>query len=537
MNLAQRVRSLFARTTAVRKPLVRRFYPQLEGLTDRITPAVTASVAGGVLTVKAVGDAFDDKLTLGFSPFAGRFTVTGTNGTAVNTVANGIFDAVDVKSMKFDLGDGDDSVQGNFVFLAGGISFQGGNGANTFSLVNSVIGGSVAVTNLTNATGTDTTVLFGCTINGNITVNSGLGSTTGGFTNLITLGSLKYTTASSTLIPGDDAITFTRLNAGGSVSLALANGSNKLTSSINPFGVGGSFTYNGGSGTDTIDIPFGATFGTSATFNLGDNTNSINVTGNAALFVGTKLTVTAGAGNDSITLKTSVESYVHGAASFKLGDGNNTFVSDFLRVGSLGLTTGIGDDTGTFDNLIVAGAATLNFGGGTNTVNLASTAASSGASNIGGALTLTTGGGADTIKIGTATNGFCAVSGAAKFTLGSAAVGNGNDDLQIDSARFASSLSIVGGSGNDTLLIGNLTDVAIAGKLTVYANAGNDLLQLGLANDSNKLVRLLVAPVVNGGAGSDSLMFINDGNVQGPPGVVVLLTGPVLGKAGWEGIN
>jgi hypothetical protein len=536
MNLAQRFRFLFG----VRKPLARRCRPQLEGLTERITPAVTASVIAGVLTVKpeTPTDANDDVLSVTpVAGFAGRFTLAAVNGTFVNGTPFGTFDAVGVTSMKVDLGEGNDSLEAKNLVLTGGISFRGGNGSNTFTLEDSLIGGGVSVTNLTNTSGSDNTTILNSTINGSVAVNGGLGATSGFFNNAFILGNLNYTTASSTMNPGDDSIDGSGLIVGGNITVALANGENEFKANTIPVETGGGFTYTGGAGGDRVDFTAGASIGTFATINLGEGENFM--TGQAYdVFVGTKLTVTAGAGNDFFALTSATLSRVKGAVVFNLGNGVNSVVTSRLQVGSLGVNAGTGNDTGTFNNLTVAGAASLNFGAGTNTIKLSSTGSSTAPSVIGGALTLTTGAGADLLQIGV--NNAFRVGGAAKFTVGTTAAGNGNDSVQINNALFASSLSIVGGAGNDGLHIGDAASVGIAGKLTVNANAGNDQLFLGTFNDPSKVVRLLVVPVLIGGAGAGDIVKMfpqaNGGNVQGPPGVTVFPTGPALLAAGWEGI-
>lgn len=772
MNLAQSLRSLFARKSAGRNAPARGFLPQLECLTERIMPALTANVVNGVLIVKneTLQDADGDivKVTP-VAGFAGRFNVASVNGI-LNNVGFGTYDAVGVNSMVIDLGDGNDTFEADGLVLAGGITFKGGNGSNKFDLATSLIGGSVSITNLTNATGTDNTFISHSTINGNVTVNSGLGDTLGQFTNVRILGSLKYTTNSSALIPGNDEIQADALAVSGDITMALANGDNEFAGQFTPVEAGGSFSYTGGTGVDRVVFDAGAIFGTSATIALGDNNNFMMAQASLGLFVGTKLTVTAGAGIDFIALTSSDASRVAGAASFNLGNGQNTLLLNRLRAGSLGLTTGTGDDiatlknltvagglavlggdgkntfqleasliggsvsvtnltntagedvitikdstihasvvvnsglgdtngqltnvhilgslkyttasnpllpgadsvlgygltvggnitlalangvnqftgaitpveaggsfsytggagrdqvsflsgaifgasatialgendntmstygaglfvgtqltvtggtgedyvgfsstafsrvnraasfnlgngtntfiatnlragslsvttgsgsdTGTFDNLTVIGAAALNFGSGTNTVNLASTASSTTATTIGGAFTLTTGANGDTIKVGA--NATFNVGGAAKFTTGTSVIGNGSDSLQINSALFASSLGIFGGSGVDTILLANTNSISIAGKLTVNTNASDDRLDLGVFADANKAVRLLVVPSLIGGAGSgDVIRIFGQGYIQGPPGVVVLPTGPALLAGGWEGL-
>jgi hypothetical protein len=547
MNLAHLTRSLFTRKPGVQKPLARRCRPQLEGLTDRVTPAVTASVVGGVLTIKATGADADDALYLSPIPqFDDRVKVRSTNGGIVNGTPDGSFDAIGVNSIQCDLGEGNDTLDMSGVNVPRNISFRGGNGANSFYYNNATVGGSISVTNRTNFTGKDLVHIRSATINGNVTVNNGLGSTKGLFSDLDVKGSLKYTSTSSALIPGDDVIVAGLLHVEGNITLALANGTNTFlggedgsqgTSVFGPMDTGGSFTYTGGTGLDNVLFNFGATIGTAATITLGQNLNTMKVTGNNGLSVGTKLTVTAGTGNDSIDLISTAQSRVTGAASFKLGDGNNAFTTSSLRAGLLGLTTGAGNDTGTFDNLIVDGAATLKFGAGTNTVKLASTSSGSVASTIGGALTVTTGAGADAIQVGT--DEAFSVGGAATFTLGTTARDNGSDGLAINNATFASTLNIISGAGNDALYIADLYAVSIIGKLTVNAGAGNDQLVLGMFNDPSKVVRLTVVPNLIGGAGGDVLKIFpqtGGGNVQGPPGVTVLPAPDALVAAGWEGL-
>src|SRR5262249_15154899 len=155
---------------------------------------------------------------------------------------------------------------------------------------------------------------------------------------------------------------------------------------------------------------------------------------------------------------------------------------------------------GTFDNLTVVGAASMNFGAGTNTVKLSSTTNSTAVTTIGGTCTLVTGAGADTVQVGS--NNAVRVGGTARFYLGTTDAGNGNDSLQVNNALFAASLAIVTGSGSDGVFIANLLSVGVGGRLTVTTNAGDDQLNLGVANDFNKVVRLLAVPVLTGGAGT-----------------------------------
>jgi hypothetical protein len=776
MKLAQMFRSLFVRKPAVRKAPARSFCPHLECLSERIMPAVSATVSAGVLTVKPTlaNDGNPDLLTIvPVAGFAGRFTLTSTNGFLNNTPF-GTFDAIGVTAMKFDLGEGNDSLEATDLVLAGGFTFLGGNGSNTLKLNNCLIGGSVSVTNLTNATGTDYTIIEDSRINGSVSVNGGLGNTNGQFNNVKIFGSLSYTTLSSADIPGNDAVLVPGLSVGGGITLMLANGDNQFTGSVTPLEIGGSLNYSGGTGKDKVDFLSGAVISNSATIALGEGNNFMTCQGSTGLFIGTKLTVTAGAGEDYVELSSTAMSRVYAGATFNLGNGANTFkITTGLRAASLGLTTGTGDDTITLDNLAIAGglsfvggdgantfqldnsivgsvniknltnttgtdftviqsstinggftmngglgdtitqfnsvyilgslmytalssdsilgddsitaqglyvggninlalakgenefksaqdtveaggsftytggagtdklffdagaiigtfasitlgdganllaaqfsiglfvgtylnvtagaggdfvaltssnlsrvkgnasfnlgsgnntfmalnlqagslglvtgaandtvtvdnmtvigAATFNVGAGVNTVKLASSTASSTASSIGGSLTVNAGIGADTIRVGS--NDVVRVGGVAKFTLGTTAVGNDADSLQINTAIFASALNIVTGSGSDVIAIAQLASVSVAGKLNVNANAGDDQLFLGVFSDANKTLRLLMVPTLIGGAGAaDIVRIFGLGSIQGPPSppnASVLPTGPGLLAAGWEGI-
>lgn len=527
MKIAQRLRTLLAPRSA---PTARRFRPRLETLTDRIAPAVTAAVNGGVLTVQATGAAADDEMTVLPLDFPGRFRVTGTGGTVVNGTANGTLDALGVNSIRFDLGDGDDLVTMDNILLPGGITFRGGNGANFFALRTSRIGGSVSVTHQNNDADTDVTGILSTTVNGNVIVSNGTGAASGTFLGASIQGNLSYTTPGS----GTDTVLATGLNVGGNITLALGDGANSFTGETLPVEAGGRFRYTGGAGVDVVALRSDTTFGASATISLGEGANNIGFSGDMGLFVGSRLRVTAGAGNDVISL-VPTGARVTKAASFSLGDGNNIFLTNDFRMGSLSLITGGGNDTATLDDLIVVGAANLNLGPGTNTVELASTGASTAASSVGGAFTLSSGVGADTIRVGV--NFPFHVVGAARFTTGTAAGVNGNDLVFISRSLFASGLAIVTGSGNDVVQLALLGSIGVAGRLGVNGGAGNDDVSVGTFNDAARAVRVTAVPsFVGGGGDADILRLFGQGNLLGPPGVNVLPTGPALTAAGWEGI-
>lgn len=131
------VGSMVARWFGSRRPIrrsqVRRFAPGVVGLEDRLTPAVTASFSGGVLSV--VGDALDNMVTVSRDKAGtllvnnGAIAVSGETPTVANTVRIDLFGQDGNDTLSLDQKSGDLPA----AFLFGGLGNDiliGGSGGD-----------------------------------------------------------------------------------------------------------------------------------------------------------------------------------------------------------------------------------------------------------------------------------------------------------------------------------------------------------------------------------------------------------------------
>src|SRR5262245_49724732 len=125
----------------------------VEGLESRWTPAnVTAAVTNGVLNLTAVSAAEMEDLSISSGVTPGSVMIAPGANTTINNNATPI-SMKGVNSIVISLKGGDDAVAVNDLNLAGGINFQGGDGANNFSMTHSQLGGSLKVVNGNNPMG------------------------------------------------------------------------------------------------------------------------------------------------------------------------------------------------------------------------------------------------------------------------------------------------------------------------------------------------------------------------------------------------
>ncbi|NOU52358.1 tandem-95 repeat protein [Pseudoalteromonas sp. JBTF-M23] len=296
-------------------------------------------------------------------------------------------------------------------------------------------------------------------------------------------------------------------------------------------------TADGSTGTDTLSVPTGSdltgftsltgfetlTPDSGASITLNESQHDAFSTINGA---GTnQFTISSADGDQALTGDADIESYVLGEAmSFTLADAAQN------------VTGSTGDDTVNVTTLSATG--TLNGGSGTDTLQ-----ASSGA-NISGAtvsafesLTLASGAsvtmseaqhdsfstvtapGSETITISSATDGLTgnsavesySLSVANTFTLGSASqnlVGSASDDT-VNVGTLTATGSIVGGSGTDTLTVGNGGSIAgatISGfeNLTVTSGGSATLSASQLSAFSGTV----------SGAGTETITVSGDGSVS-----------------------
>lgn len=304
--------------------------------------------------------------------------------------------------------------------LARNLSVNGGDGANTLTataLSMLFVGGNLTVTNGTNAAGTDSTVLGDVNVRGSVTVANGNGDSdtriereSPGFS--LVSGNLTVTNGT-----GTDSVVLNDTNVGGNFTVkngsAGAGGVAGHVQTLNVFNTARSYVRGNVSVTDMDGDRDAATSGLfdvevlgNATWALGTGTAKIGFDGlttsqptvvrgsltvagsgattvqagktfdSAGLVVGRNLTVTLGAGSDSLTL---FKVQVGGAARFNLGAGTNAVtIDDTLFAGTLNLTAGAGNDTisldatpGTAGATTFEGAVTMSLGAGDDTLNRA----------------------------------------------------------------------------------------------------------------------------------------------------------------------
>lgn len=264
-----------------------------------------------------------------------------------------------------------------------------------------------------------------------------------------------------------------------------------------------------GSGNDQLSVFYIQTGGRVAreTINLGDGNNTISLSASTADY-----SVTTGSGNDSVTLST-------GTATIDLGAGTNNFTSN--SADRVSVSAGSGDDTYTLLNgrdITISDSGgnnlfrlsrdgyNLNIGGGNNRFDF------NGAREVGGN-NITTGDGNDTFTLSYSS-----------ITAGSANFINAGDGANSLLASFASSaFQVTSGSGNDTITTGDGNDSIFSGggadfvstnfgDDSIFSGAGNDTIDGGFGNDylfadsgNDSLVGFWGDDTLNGGEGADTM--------------------------------
>jgi hypothetical protein len=401
--------------------------PRLERLEGRDVPGnLTVTYAAASRTLTVGGDAGNNDLAVHQQPDSSFILSSATD--SINNNNGPYFPPGTVRNITVRMLGGDDHVtldsqdqglDGPFL-LAGNLSVNGGDGANTLTataLSMLFVGGNLTVTNGTNAAGADTTVLADVNVRGSVTVANGNGDSdtriereSAGFSlvsgNLtVTNGTGKDTVVlKDTNVGGNFTVKNGRAGAGGvaghvqtfnvlnttrsyirgNVSVTDVDGNeDAVTSGLFDVEVLGNLTWGLGTGTAAVGFDgFTTAQPTIVRGNLtvtGSGTTTVQAGktfNSAGLVVGRNLTVSLGAGNDSLTL---FKAQVGGASQFNLGAGTNAVkIDDTLFAGTLTLTAGAGNDTvnldatpGTAGATTFERAVTMSLGAGDDTLNRA----------------------------------------------------------------------------------------------------------------------------------------------------------------------
>jgi Ca2+-binding RTX toxin-like protein len=223
-------------------------------------------------------------------------------------------------------------------------------------------------------------------------------------------------------------------------------------------------TIIGGAAADTLDGADGVTSGADSVFGDAGNDVLFGLAGSDTLDGGTDYdTLDGGADNDSLSGGAENDLAYGGAGADTLNGGNG---SDFLYGGAgADLLDGGGNTTGTYGDAVSYQDATAG-------VRVTLDASGSGTGEAGDAA-------GDTLV------GINVIFGSAfADTLGGSArvlQGEGGDDLLTLTAPDGISIGAVGGSGNDTIIVGDGTYGFVWGDLpSEYTGTGFDLLDFGL---------------------------------------------------------
>ncbi len=446
--------------------------------------------------------------TIDASAMTGAASVVAANNLA-NTITGGSGNDTLVG------GTGADSITGG----AGENNIDGGNGANSISAGdsndtivagtgNDVItsgGGNDAVTggggidNLSGGAGNDTFTVanngdFVSSTGGLETVSGGDGTDTLSFANSAT--TLPSLSADSLLgLSSVEVVQF--LDVDGDVSITLtdavytANGNATLTIDADVL-TAGALTVSASTLTATnavkVDLDTTCLAG-SASHNIVLGAGNDTVIAELDDLDNTALTITGGAGTDTLQITDAGDASAAGGTSITLDDGVTGFET-------LTFTTATDNYNITTNTTNVASGATLTVSGASLTGTL--TFDGSNETTTIGHFVLLGGAGADTLKGGAGNDSITGGSGADSL------VGNAGNDT-ISGGDDADKLE--GGDGNDVLDAGAGDDASIVG------GAGIDSLDGGAGNDtfivaaSADFVSLTATETVIGGAGTDILAF------------------------------
>lgn len=414
MNATKLLRSLFGSTSKPRQRSVRLGYDSLERR-DNPSGTVTAVLRGKTLTI--TGDAEANFINI--DPAGqGQFTLYGDN-----TTITGVTNPTGVENIVVRLLDGDDTVYFNNTqtqgTLAGNLTIQGGDGANVVWIEDMNFSKNVKISNGTNVSGADNFILRDSNVQGNVHIKNGAGDTVTDIAR--TSAGTSAIGRSLTIVngAGTDTTTITDYNINGNVRNAngLPNASN-VPGSFQMFNwhnttqsvVGGSVntSYQGGKNSgDERDGIWDYEIMKNVKFNYVDGKGDVRFDGynvnlptmihgslsissrgqlavnvasngqgytNAGLWVGANLKITSGVGNDSLYFTNLI---VDGSTSISLGHGSDYVEIDDSQFVAFKLYTNAGEDqvyidtySGTATSTKFLGVSRIDLGWGNDQLDM-----------------------------------------------------------------------------------------------------------------------------------------------------------------------
>jgi len=419
----------------------RRGLLQLEGLTERIVPAVSIRAVDGDLVISGIANSATTGQQNLFITVTGDNEVTirdGGTSASAGGITRGVYEVSgdlilnlsnrnDVVTIDFggafsldgnvtaNLNNGNDSLlisnsgAANAGIL-GDITVDGGNGNDTFTVTNSGIvnstlsvGGTLsfnggAGTDTMNANNSTAAATSAAQIAG-LDIGNGMVMTRVNNLSVATGGKTSGTNSYTTPVTIDGNITF---NA--STDKLIPN-TVTFGSATNTATLAGALTLTGGQGADTVvwnqlsvvDVIPAEDTVLEVSVNLGLGLNNLTLTDTVIGIGGTDadFAYTGGTGTDNIIL-TGGGNSISGSVTVSLGKGTNTFQdSDTAYDKNVTITGGDNADTITMDTASIGGLLSVSLGKGTNGLDLNATG------SVAGGLTYVGTSGVDTVDIAT----------------------------------------------------------------------------------------------------------------------------------------
>jgi hypothetical protein len=430
-------------------------------------------------------------VTAGFN-VAGRLTVTDTGASAALSVALTGPDATAGAATITNSGVGGSSftVSGGAV-VSGPVSVSLGAGSDTIVIGNgTALNGPLTVSG---GVGNLTLNVGSASLNGDVSLGLGVGSTVVAFNGTTITGNLTQTGV------GNESVTLSSVVVGGDVSLNEMGGGSAVTASLGNTTIGTFLSITSGNGNDSINVTT-TTVGQNVGLSLGAGSDSVRV--DASTIAGNLFL--AGTGNASITLDsngnaTTINGYVsiNEAGSTASVDATIDAATDQINIGRyLSIIGGDGNNTVTVGSFVTIGQNFgISFGSGHDSVSMYSFA-----DTVEGNL-FQSGTGSETVSIGSG----LVVGGFLRFQETGAASAL---DASIDGASVGRFLSLAAGGGNCAIAVTN-TEVGTVTPDNLGMSLGAGNATVALAGDT------VAGRVFANGAGADSIAISNTTTGQG----------------------
>ena len=397
------------------RPHARLRLQQLEG---RDVPAnMTVGFAAGTLTVTGTDDPNQLTITADAADPT-HFFLSSTSDTIEG--AGGTFATPSgVKNLVLKMKAGNDSVTlapAPAIKLAGSLTVDGGDGANSLTATNLTVAKSFSIKNGTNAAGTDSTNLVDLNVGGGLTIANGNGTTSSVIRRDTAGQSTVGGNVSVTNGDGTDNVFLNDLNVGGNVTVrngkAAAGGNAGTTQIYNVVNrsarsvIRGSVTVSYLDGIVGGEGLFDADIGGNVNFSYGAGGGRLLFdgaqTGLPLVVRGNVMVTGAGVVRVQIGMFNAQVGSVFGK-NFTVRSGAAADIIEFSRLTVNGTTTlslGDGANSVTIDDSLFAGGFNLITGSGADTVKLDTVAGTTMATTFNKAVKMSLGAGVDSVTFG-----------------------------------------------------------------------------------------------------------------------------------------